>query len=81
MLIIKFFSLKLTLEKKGLLSCSYNSHKNSICNQLQTISKTLNTSVYICVQLCKSYDNIILLGDFNVDSDEAKMSELLKSTV
>ena len=81
MLIIKFFFTEINLRKKGLLSCSYNSHKNSICNQLQTISKTLNTSMYICVQLCKSYDNIILLGDFNVDSDEAKMSELLKSTV
>ena len=57
-------------KKKWLLSCSYNSHKNNIGTHLQIIGKTLD-------KLSASYDNIILLGDFNVEPEEAKMSEFL----
>ena len=57
-------------KKKWLLSCSYNSHKNNIGTHLQIIAKTLD-------KLIASYDNIILLGDFNVEPEEAKMSEFL----
>ena len=57
-------------KKKWLLSCSYNSRKNNIGTHLQIIGKTLD-------KLITSYDNIILLGDFNVESEEAKMSEFL----
>ena len=57
-------------KKKWLLSCSYNSHKNNIGTHLEIIGKTLD-------KLSASYDNIILLGDFNVEPEEAKMSEFL----
>ena len=57
-------------KKKWLLSCSYNSHKNNIGTHLEIIVKTLN-------KLSASYDNIILLGDFNVEPEEAKMTEFL----
>ena len=56
--------------KKWLLSCSYNSHKNNIGTHLQIIGKALD-------KLSTSYNNIILLGDFNVEPEEAKMSEFL----
>ena len=58
------------MKKKWLLSCSYNSHKNNIGIHLQIIGKTLD-------KLIASYDNIILLGDFNVEPEEAKISEFL----
>ena len=57
-------------KKKWLLSCSYNSHKNNIGTHLEIIGKTLD-------KLSASYDNIILLGDFNVEPEEAKMSKFL----
>ena len=57
-------------KKKWLLSCSYNSHKNNIGTHLQINGKTLD-------QLSASYDNIILLSDFNVGPEEAKISEFL----
>ena len=57
-------------KKKWLLSCSYNSHKNNIGTHLEIIGKTLD-------KLSASYDNIILLGDFNVEPEEAKMTEFL----
>ena len=58
------------MKKKWLLSCSYNSHKNNIGTHLQIIGKTLD-------KLSASYDNIILLGDFNVEPEEAKTSQFL----
>ena len=62
------FFIEINLRKKRwLLSCSYNSHKNNIGTHLQIIGKTLD-------KLSTSYDNIILLGDFNVEQEEAKMS-------
>ena len=56
-------------KKKWLLSCSYNSHKNNIGTHLEIIGKTLD-------KLSASYDNIILLDDFNVEPEEAKMTVL-----
>ena len=49
--------------------CSYNLHKNNIGTHHQIIGKTLD-------KLSASYDNI-LLDDFNVEAEEAKMSEFL----
>ena len=57
-------------KKRRLLSCSYNSHKNNTVTQLQIIGKTLD-------KLSTSCDNIIFLGEFNVEPVEAKMSEFL----
>ena len=66
------FFIEINLRKKRwLLSCSYNSHKNNIGTHLEIIGKTLD-------KLSASYDNIILLGDFNVESEEARMTEFLK---
>ena len=56
--------------KKVVTKLSYNSHKNNIDTHLHTTGKTLD-------KLSASYDNIILLGDFNVEPDEASMSEFL----
>ena len=53
-----------------LLSCSYDSHKNKIGTHLQTINTPLD-------KLSTCYDNIILLSDFNVEPEKAKISELL----
>ena len=56
------------------LNCSYNSHKSNIDTLLQTIGKTLD-------KLSISYDNITLLGEFNFEPEEAKMSEFLNNIV
>ena len=65
------FFIEINLRKKRwLLSCSYNSHKNNIGTHLEIIGKTLD-------KLSASYDNIILLGDFNVEPEEARMTEFL----
>ena len=56
------------------LNCSYNSHKSNIDTLLQTIGKTLD-------KLSISYDNITLLGEFNFEPEEAKMSEFLDNIV
>ena len=56
------------------LNCSYNSHKSNIDTLLQTIGKTLD-------KLSTSYDNITLLGEFNFEPEEAKMSEFLNNIV
>ena len=55
---------------KWLLSCSYNPHKNNIGTHLKAIGKALD-------KLSTSYNNIILLGDFNVEPEEATMPEFL----
>ena len=45
-------------KKKWLLSCSNNPHKSNISNHLHHLNKDLD--VYL-----KSYDNILIVGDFN----------------
>ena len=65
------FSTEINLrKKKWLLTCSCSSRKNNIGTHFQIMGKTLD-------KLNTSYDNIILLGDFNVELEEAKMSEFL----
>ena len=48
--------------KKWLINCSYNPHKNNIENHLDIISRSLDTHSI-------KYENIILLGDFNACVD------------
>ena len=50
-------------KKKWLLSCSYNPHKSNISNHLHHLNKDLD--VYL-----KSYDNILIMGDFNSEFSE-----------
>ena len=44
-------------KKKWLLICSYNPHKSMIQNHLYHLGKSLD-------ELCKIYDNLILMGDY-----------------
>ena len=49
--------------KKWLLGCSYNPHKEKITFHLSKLNTALD-------KLCRDYENIILLGDFNVEVEE-----------
>ena len=57
-------------KKKWLLCCSYNLHKSNIANHLKNICKTLD-------KLNSTYDNIVLLGDFNAEPEEESISKFL----
>ena len=57
--------------KKCLLGCSYNSYKEKITSRLSNLSTALD-------KLCTKYENIILLGDFNVEVEEKNMSEFTR---
>ena len=60
------FFVELNLRsKKWLLGCSYNHHKENIASHLSNASATLD-------KLCRAYEHIILLGDFNVEVKEKK---------
>ena len=50
-------------KKKWLLSCSYNPHKSNISHHLHHLNKGLD--VYL-----KSYDNILIMEDFNSEFSE-----------
>ena len=65
------FFLVINLRKeKWLLCCSYNPRKSNITNNLKSISKTMD-------KLNSTYDNLILLGDFNVEPEEQIIAEFL----
>ena len=49
-------------KEKWLLCCSYNPHKSNIANHLKNICKTLD-------KLNSTYDNLVLLGDFNAEPE------------
>ena len=53
--------------KKWLLCCSYNSNKNNVQFHLQSRTKSL--ALY-----SSNYENLILLGDFNVSIDNSYMA-------
>ena len=59
-------------KKECLINCSYNSKKNNIKNHLEMISKALDT-------FYTKYENIILLGDFNVCPDDETMGNFCNS--
>ena len=50
--------------KKWLLCCSYNPHKNNISNYISYLSKGLD------IYVSHYYDNILFLGDFNSQPSE-----------
>ena len=54
--------------KKWLISGSYNPHSNSISTHLKLISNSLDL-------LLVHYDNLICMGDFNVEETEPSMLE------
>ena len=58
------FFVELNLRsKKWLFKCSYNPHKEKITSHLCNLSTALD-------KLCTDYENIILLGDFNVEVEK-----------
>ena len=56
--------------KKWLLGCSYNYHKENIVSHLSNVSASLE-------KLCTDYENIILLGDVNVEVKEKNISDFM----
>ena len=48
---------------KWLVNCSYNPHKNIIGNHLRALSEKLDVN-------STSYNNFIILGDFNIEIEE-----------
>ena len=65
------FFVELNLRsKKWLLGCSYNHHKENIASHLSNASTALD-------KLCRDYENIILLGDFNVEVKEKNISDFM----
>ena len=60
-----FFELNLH-KKKWLVCCSYNPHKSNISSHFNALGKSLDL-------YSAHYDNIILLGDFNVSIDDPHM--------
>ena len=56
--------------KKWLLGCSYNRHRDKITPHLRNISTALN-------KLFTDYENVILLGDLNVEVKEKNLSNFM----
>ena len=54
-------------KKKWLLCCSYNPNKNNTQFHLENLTKSL--ALY-----SPSYENLIILGDFNVSIDNSYMA-------
>ena len=62
-----FVELNLT-KKKWLLCCSYKPHKNQIPNSRKEIGSNIDV-------FSSNYDNLVLLGDFNVEATEQPMKD------
>ena len=58
--------------KKWLINCSYNPHKNNIGSHLNVITKTLDTYY-------GKYENVVFLGDFNAGIEETTMKSFCES--
>ena len=59
-------------KRKWLPSCSYNPNKNNISNHLQRLRNSLDL-------YSAKYENIILIGDFNVSPEESHMETFCES--
>ena len=59
-------------KKKWLLSCSYNPSKSNIISHLEHLRRSLD--------FCSpTYDNLLLMGDFNANTSELNMKDFCKS--
>ena len=68
---VEDFYIEITLWKRKWLICStYNPHRNSIENHLDSLSKYL-------VLYSSSYDNYIVIGDFNIEAYSKEMSSFV----
>ena len=54
-------------KRKWLLCCSYNPDKNNIQFHLENLTKSL-------ILYLSNYENLIILGDFNVSTDNSYMA-------
>ena len=60
-------SIEINLRKrKWFLSCSYNPHRNSISRHLECLNRVIDEHK-------RTYDNFILIADFNVGIEENSM--------
>ena len=59
-------------KKKRFVSCSYNPNKNNISSHLQRLRNSLDL-------YSAKYENIILIGDFNVSPEESHMETFCES--
>ena len=65
--LIEGFYVEINLHNnKWLINCSYNFHKNMIGNHLHAVSGKVD--VY-----SSSYNNFIILGDFNIEMEEQQI--------
>ena len=64
---IEGFYVEINLHNdKWLINCSYSPHKNMIRNHLRALSEKLD--IY-----SSSYNNFIILGDFNIEMEEQQI--------
>ena len=59
-------------KKKRFVSCSYNPNKNNISSHLQRLRNSLDL-------YSAKYENIILIGDFNISPEDSHMETFCKS--
>ena len=59
-------------KKKWLLSCSYNPSKSNIISHLEHLRRSLDF-------YSANYDNLLLMGDFNVNTSELNMKDFCDS--
>ena len=70
---IEGFYVELQLRSKNwLINCSYNANRNAIGNHLEALSDFLDFH-------SSSYNNIIIIGDFNVGVEEPYMKTFCKN--
>ena len=67
-----FFVEIILHKKKWLINCSYNPHKNNIKHHLEIISRPLDA-------FSTKYENVLLLGDFNICVDDEAMKNFCSS--
>ena len=60
------------IKKKWLLNCSYNPSNNNIESHLNCLSRNIDS-------LSSKYENIILLGDFNLCMDDSPMIDFCET--
>ena len=60
--------------KKWLFCCSYNPNRNNISKHLHCLSKGLDTCI-------SQYDNIMLLGDLDVESSDPILNDFVMFTI
>ena len=65
-----FFIVINLKSKKWLLGCSYNPHRDNITPHLRNISTALDKP-------STDYENVILLGEFNVEVEEKNLSNFM----